>query len=201
MDGPTTTEAPTTTTVEATNTNYREMSDEQLDKAIVEANTATPDKTITEEVIEAPEASIESDLVPSDAEPLPTLESFGEPLANYEVDNLRYALYESDAGADLAIAVERNNGKLTLELIEEAKSVGVSQRQIDGYISHQVNQANKIFSDAGLSFDDGRNMMIRMENTFSADEKKIFMDETKVDPAKSLQTLKAYFDSEDGING
>ena len=195
MDGPTTTEAP------ATNTNYRVMSDEQLDKAIVEANTATPDKTITEEVIEAPEASIESDLVPSDAEPLPTLESFGEPLANYEVDNLRYALYESDAGADLAIAIERNNGKLTPELIEKAKIVGVSRRQIDGYISHQVNQANKIFADAGLSFDDGRNMMIRMENTFSADEKKIFMDETKVDPTKSLQTLKAYFDNEDGING
>ena len=181
-------------------TNYREMSDSELDTAIVEVQSADSVDIVDDEVIEVPEA-LEPDLVPSEVKKLPSLEDFGEPLADFEVHNLRYALYESDAGSDLAYKVEKNDGILTPELIEEAKSVGVSQRQIDGYISHQVNQANKIFADAGLSFDDGRNMMIRMKNTFSADEKKIFMDETKVDPAKSLQTLKAYFDSEDGING
>jgi len=136
-------------------------------------------------------------LQPAPVEAPLTVEYFGTPLEAFEIDNITYALTDiGDAGVNVLIALENNNYMITDEIIADAKAVGVSQRQIDGYISHQVNVANKAFNDAGLTFSEGRDMMKRVDVEFSTEEREIFMRETNEDSTKSLQTLKAYFELE-----
>ena len=188
------------------NTSYKDMTDTQLDEAIAEtqhdgaygATSGGSPFTSDEksETIINPEPELDG-LQPKEVEPELTVESFGTPLEDFEVDNLQIALYESDEGADLAYAVEKNGGILTEELVEQAKTLGISDRQIDGYIAHQVQTANKVFVEAGMTLSEGRSLMQRMENSFSPEEKAIFVKEAKVDIVKSVKTLQNYFINED----
>ena len=167
---------------------YREMSEAELDVALA-------DTQIVEHNAPEPEPTPELDgLQPTPSTPDPQIEDFAEPLADFEVHNLNVALHETPEGVDFAIALHQNQGVLTPDLIDQAKAVGISDRQIDGYISHQVHTANKVFNDAGLSLDEGRAMMRRVQNEFSPEEMSIFMKETEQNPTQSLKTLKAYFE-------
>jgi len=172
---------------EANSTDYRNMSDTELDTSIAESNT-------TMSANDTPEPVVEDGLHPSEVEPSITIEDFAEPLADYEVDNLHYALAETPQGTDVLIALHKNDGVVTDDIVDLALEAGVSQRQIESYISAQMHEANKIFTGAGLSLADGKSLVTRAKAEFSAEEWKIFTDETNVDAVKSMQTLKAYYE-------
>jgi len=188
-------------------TDYREMSDAQLDQALADTQnrdgafevtsggSAYSSDTKSETIINPPAPTPLLDgLQPSPVEKAVTVEDFGTPLESYEVDNLNYSLAETEIGTDVLVALHKNQGVLTPEIEDMAKAVGVSERQIAGYKSHIANTANKAFVDAGMTFAEGRSLMQRVQKEFSPAEMEIFTKETNENPTKSLQTLKRYFD-------
>jgi len=191
-------------------TDYREMSDAQLDQALSDTQnrdgtfeatsggSAYNSDTKSETVINPPEPTPELDgLHPSEAVTPISIDDFAEPLESYECDSLNYALAETPQGVDVLVALHRADGVVTDEVVQLALDAGVSQRQIDGYVSAQIHEANKIFNDAGLSLADGQSIVSRAKATFTPAEWQIFTDETNQDPRKSIETLKAYFDNKD----
>ncbi len=192
-------EAPSTVAEVMQDTNASRLNDLTVDdSADGSPSRSSFGEVKTDATIESATAEpLEPDLLPSDAVAEPTLADFGEPLRDFEIDNLKYALTDVDGGVDVLIALENNGGVVTDEVVTMARGAGVSQKQIDGYISQQMNVANKAFNDAGLSFTQGRNMMQRVQREFSPRELDIFNRETNENPTQSLKTLKAYFDNED----
>ena len=188
-------EVPTTASAEVLNqaNDYRNMSEAELDIALAqEPAQITEHNTPEPEPIEPPDG-----LHPSEAVKPISIDDFEEPLESYECDNLNYALAETPQGVDVLVALHRAEGVVTDEVAQLALDAGVSQRQINGYVSAQMHGANKIFNDAGLSLADGQSIVSRAKATFTPAEWQIFTDETNQDPRKSIQTLKAYFDNED----
>ena len=159
---------------------------------------ATPEPIQVLDVQTEPQPDTSQDLMPNDTPLTPepySAEDFGEPLKPYEVDNLKYALSDGGDGSAFMNKLTGNNGILNEDLIAEAKALGVSQRQIDGYTAHHVAEATRLFADAGIPFAEGRVMMQRVQNEFSARELEIFTRETNENPTASLQRLKVYFDA------
>ncbi len=143
------------------------------------------------------EDDIDTGLEPNGVEESITIEDFTNPLEEFEVDNLKVALFESDTGADFYIKFEDNGFIVTDELIADAKSVGISDKQIDGFISYQQHQADKVFGSVGLSYTDGVELMKKMNRDFNQSEMDTFKSECEtLGVTKSLQVLKAYYELE-----
>jgi len=176
-------------------TDYRNMSDEQLDTAIAEANITPEDAP--EAHVTTPEPEPEDGLHPSSPEDEITIDDFKEPLESYEVDNLHYALAESSAGVDVLVALDKNEGVVSEGIIELALTAGVSPRQIEGFKSQQMHTANKVFADNGLSFVEGRDLMKRVNHEFSATEMQIFKNLANENINDAMQSVKLYFATED----
>lgn len=132
---------------------------------------------------------VEPDLMPSEAEDIPEPD-FGEPLKPFEIDNLRYALSESVEGAMLMRKIETEG--ITEEALVQAKELGVSQRQIDGYLAHTIQEAKKMFSEADMSYSQGAKLMDTVRKNFSDREMGIFKSELNQDPVKALKSVKDY---------
>lgn len=179
----------------ASNTNYAEMSNAELDSAITDAN-GLPTASQSTEVGTPTEVEpvVPDGLHPSEAPRELTVEDYAEPMKDFEVDNLNYSLAETPQGVDVLIAFNKEG--LTDNVVAMAKAVGVSNRQIEEYKSHIIHTANKVYADAGLSFNDGVSLVKQAQSKFSQQEMKIFTDLADKEPVKAIESLVYYFNKE-----
>lgn len=191
---------------ESEKVDFRQMSDEQLDTALADARDADASTREEQNTAEsAADISSEPDLMPTDDFTPDDLADI-EPMQDFELDNLRYALAESPQGVEVWSMAENTehfdprDGFISQTLYDKARSAGVSDAQIDGFRKSQQVQLNnavaQVLTDAGISPEEHHELIRFVDENFSQDEREIFEREAGEDPAKSLRTLKAYHDLE-----
>lgn len=140
-------------------------------------------------------------------EPLDDFEDV-EPMRDFEIDNLKYHLCDLEGGKgirllDMAESGEHFNfedGTITDEAYELAKECGLSDNQINAFRKRQIdkvyNTLDGIYRDAGLTANEGQELVRWAKESFTFKEYAIFERETKENPVESLKTLQRYKDGQ-----